>query len=288
MNCRRTVVVAMLGLFAACSTSPPPAAETGSPKDSPMSYRVLADEVQPGSGAVEYHVLVAEHPRHDAVDALLRFLYRHLMKRRPDPPAAASAFVYTNEVQFRTPPRSAIASVIKHADDLAPSFENNVPLEFQQQVAQALPHSDKGWKLEKRVELDEARKLVTLTQPFTEPGEDRYAEAPSFNQAMNTFTDSAQALFDKVPELRALRFIGRWRDQPVLKVELDRADYHRLRLAEVEEKIGQLHGRAFLELSMQRRSDAQIAKHSGQQVAALYHKILAQLGAKATASPILK
>jgi hypothetical protein len=299
---RALLLVALLPLACNETSTPTPTAapaETASPADAPLAYRVLADETNRSANTVDFHVLVAGEPKHDAVDTLLKYLYRHLMQRREDAPAGIAAYVYTSDVQYRTPPRSPIASVLKRPEDHGPSFDNRVPLEFWQQVEQALPHTDKGWKLEKKIERDDAQKTLTITQPFTEPGEDRYADKLSFNLAMNVFTDTAQALFEKVPELKALTFIGVFlgpcpkgragcEAQPVVKVMLDRADYQALKLNDVEEQIGQLHGRAFLELASNKGSDATVSKANAQRMASVYRKMLAQLKGKATISSSLK
>src|SRR5579859_1760624 len=161
----------------ACNETPQPAqptgpvAETVSPKDSPMQYKVLADEVNTQANTVEYHVLVADQPKHDDVEQLLKFLYRHLMTRREPQPSSLEADVYSNEAQYKTPPRSPIASVTQKSGELGPTFDNKVPLEFWQQVAVALePATDKGWKLARKVERDDNAKTLTITVPYTEPG----------------------------------------------------------------------------------------------------------------------
>src|SRR5678815_4233260 len=208
----------VLSLLACNESSQPaqptgPVAETVSPKDSPMQYKVLADEVNTQANTVEYHVLVADQPKHDDVEQLLKFLYRHLMTRREPQPSSLEADVYSNEAQYKTPPRSPIASVTQKSGELGPTFDNKVPLEFWQQVAVALePATDKGWKLARKVDRDDANKTLTITVPYTEPGKDEWAEKLSFNQAMVVFTDTTQALFEKVPELKAMKFVGRYKD----------------------------------------------------------------------------
>ena len=263
-------------------------AETASPKDSPLAYKVLADESNKAANTVELHVLIADQPKHDDVEKLLKFLFRHLMTRREPQPAGLAAYVYSSEAQYKTPPRSPIASVQKKPGDLGPAFENKVPLEFWQQIEEALPHADKGWKLEKKVDRSDGDKTLTITVPYTEPGKDAYADALSFNMAMNVFTETAQELFEKVPELHAMTFIGRYKDQDVVKISLDRTTYASLKLADIEEQMGQLHGRAYLEASMQKGSDAQIAKNTAQRMAGVYRKMLGQLKGHAVVSPTLK
>ena len=43
-----------------------------------MKYTVLADDTDAKSNSVDFHVLVADAPKHDDVDKLLKYLYRHL------------------------------------------------------------------------------------------------------------------------------------------------------------------------------------------------------------------
>jgi hypothetical protein len=264
------------------------AGETASPKDAPMQYKVLADDVNKQSNTVEQHVLLPSQPKHDEADALLKYLYRHLMTRAEPQPAGVAAYVYSDEAQYKTPPRSPVAAVVQKPGDVGPTFDNKVPLEFWQQVDQALPHTDKGWKLEKKIDRNDANKTLTITVPYTEPGEDRYADKLSFNQAMVVFTDTAKELFEKVPELRAMNFIGRWKDQDVVKIGMDRQEYQAVNIGDLEEQIGQLHGRAFLELSTGHGTDKSVEKGNTQRMAALYKKMLGQLKGHAWVSPTLK
>jgi hypothetical protein len=290
---RRALAVVVLGLIVGCNSAPPAPAATGPVPDttaaagSPMQYKVLSDDTNVQANTAEYHVLVADQPKHDDVEALLKFLYRHLMTRRQPQPSAIVAYVYSNEAQYKTPPRSPIASVQQKSGDIGPTFDNKVPLEFWQQVDEALPHTDKGWKLAKKIERNDVKKTLTVTQPYTEPGQDQWATQLSFNLAMNVFTDTAQALFEKVPELRSLQFVGRWKDKDVVTIDLDRADYQKLNLSDVEEQIGQLHGRAYLELSSN-KSDAAVSKANNARMAGVYRKMLAQLKGKATVDKSLK
>jgi hypothetical protein len=262
--------------------------ETTSPKDSPLPYKVLADDVNKATNTVDFHVLVAQQPKHDEADALLKWLYRHLMTRAEPQPAGVAAYVYSDEAQYKTPPRSPVASVVQKPGDVGPAFDNKVPLEFWQQIDQALPHTDKGWKLEKKIDRNDENKTLTITVPYTEPGEDRWADKLSFNQSMTIFTDTVKELFEKVPELRAMNFIGRWKDQDVVKIGMDRQQYQAINIGDIEEQIGQLHGRAFLELATNRGTDKSVDKANTQRMAAVYKKMLGQLKGHAWVSPTLK
>src|SRR5258708_28777631 len=123
----RALVVSTVLLCAGCPASTPAVStgETESPKDSPTPYKVLKDETV--NNAVEYHVLIADGTKHDDVQKLLEFLYRHTMTRKDDPPAATGGYVYTTEAAFATPPRTPVASVVKKGSDAGPAFDNKVP-----------------------------------------------------------------------------------------------------------------------------------------------------------------
>ncbi len=303
--------------FCACTSEAPTSAaagqaaagETTSPADAPMKYTVLADTLDVKSNSVDFHVLVADGPKHDDVEKLLKYLYRHLMLRKQPQPNVLNAAVYSNEAQYKTPPRSPIATVQQKAGENHPTFENKVPLEFWQQIEVALfgeeekaresrLEKNKAMKLPIKIERDEAHKGLTVTLPYVEGGKDEWAETLSFNQAMNIFTDAAQDLFEKVPELASLNFIGTWSGckdhapscpaEEVVKISLDRDGYHSLKLHDVEEAMGQLHGRAYLEMSTNRGSDAAISKANTARMAAIYKKMLAQLKGHAWVSPKLK
>ncbi len=314
---RQALTGSLLLLLAACpndnATTAPAAApgsavgELASPADSPMPYKVLADTADVKANTVDFHVLVVDSPKHDDVEKLLKFLYRHLMLRKQPQPNVLTASVYSNEAQYKTPPRSPIATV--QQKDGKPAFENKVPLEFWQQIEVALfgeeekareerLKKNQAMKLAMKIERDEAKKGLTLTLPYVEGGKDEWAETLSFNQAMNIFTDAAQGVFEKVPELATLTYVGTWSDckdhaatckaEEVVKITLDRDGYHSLKLHDVEEAMGQLHGRAYLEMSTNRGSDASISKANSARMAAIYKKMLAQLKGNAWVSPKLK
>jgi len=287
----RTLFGLALLALAGCSSGPSapagPAPETASPKDSPLAYQVLEDKTD--NNAVEYHALVPDSTKHDDVQKLLEYLYRHLSTRRDDEPASIAAYVYFNEAAYKTPPRAPIAQVVRKSGENGPTFENKVPLEFWQEIQEALgPRHDDKFKLKPKVERNDADKSLTLTVPYTEPGEDRWADKLSFNQAMNTFTDDAQALFEKVPDLRQLTFVGTYKDKDVVHITLTRDDYKAVQLRDIDERIGQHHGTAFLKLATGKGTDKSVAKENASAIAKEYRTMLAQLKGKAKVDSSLK
>src|SRR5207245_1760223 len=110
------------------------------------------------------------------------------------------------------------ASCIKRQSDKGPTFENRVPLTFPKAVTAALGSGTFVGKIQPKVEVDEASHRVTLTLPFVEPGKDEWAERLTYNLAIVTFTDYAQRLYQSVPEMDGLTFIGVWKDQPAVRI----------------------------------------------------------------------
>jgi hypothetical protein len=189
---------------------------------------------------------------------------------------------------------------VRKSGEIGPAFENKIPLEFWQEIKLALDppttlnsagptkRIDLSWQHKLKVERDDANKAATITQPYTEPGVDKWAEKLSFNQAMQEFSDTARSLFDNVPDLRQLTFIGVWNDKEVVRIALSRADYVAVNLHEIDERIGQHHGTAFLKLSTGRGTDQSVAKENAAVIAKEYKALLNQLKGKATISPTLK
>ena len=271
-----------------------PKPDEACPKDMPAGCKILKDETDSSKNSVEYHALVPADTKHDAAQKMLEGLYRHLMTRRDGEPAALAAYLYTSEAQFTTPPPSPVAAVVKKSGELAPSFDNKIPMELWQQVEQALGipkrFDRKFQKADRKLAYtaEPSHSKVTVTLPFTEGGTEEWAQAVSFLQVMNHFTEVATPLFEQIVDLKQLVFVATWKGEEVARIDITRADYQRLDLRGVEEKIGSLHGRAFLELATGRGSDASVTKAHNQRAGAEYRRIISQIKGQAYISPQLK
>lgn len=289
------VSLALGGLFVTgCPSDDQPAqptgpkADTACPKELGPKCKVLKDETDRLS--VEYHALVASDTKHDEADKHLKALYRHLMTRRDATPNTISGFLYTSEAQFNTPPLSPVASVIQKPGDKAPTFEIKIAPELWQQVEEALHFQERGdQKNAKRqrkltYSADPATGKVILTLPFTADDGDDWAKDLSLAQVMNHFTDFALALFSNIPDLKQLAYVGMWKDQQVANIEITKADYARLNLRDVEDRIGRLAGRTMAELAEGKLSDAAAEKAQQRRKSAEYKKVLDQLKGQAMIS----
>ena len=261
-----------------------PKADTACPKELGSKCKVLKDEWDPAKLVVEYHVLVPAETKHDEAQKYLEALYRHLMTRRDATPTQLSGYLYTNEAQFTTPPLSPVGTVIQKPSDKAPAFENKIALELWQQVEEAIHLKERGdrklkRKLEYVAEGDKGKVLITL--PFTESAAEDWAKELSFAQVMAHFTEFALQLFNNIPELNQFVYVARWNDKDVAHIEISKADFQRLHIRDVEERIGQQSGRTFVELAEGKGSEASIEKAHQRRRAAEYKKILDQIKGQA-------
>lgn len=285
-----------LGMLACPSSSDQPQAtgpqpDTACPKELGPNCKILKDETDKLS--VDYHVLVAPDTKHEEAEKYLQAIYRHLMTRRDGTPNNIAGYLYTNEAQFTTPPLSPVGIVTQKPTDKAPNFENKIAKELWQQVEETLKLSeraDRKGKLKRRLEYstDPDKGKVTITLPFTEGPTEEWAKDLSFAQVMGFFTQFALDLFNNVPDLKTLVYVAQWKDQTVATIECSKADFQALRLRDVEERVGQVGGRAWLELTGGQVSDAAAERRLQARRAAEYRKITNALKDKAVISNVLK
>lgn len=279
-------------LFAACPSDDKPQAtgpkaDTVCPKELGPGCTVLKDEWDSAKLVAEYHVLIPRTTKHDEAQKDLEALYRYLMTRRDATPTQLAGYIYTDELQFKTPPLSPVGTVLQKPSDKAPTFENKISLELWQRVEEELHLKDRGdrklkRKLEYVAEADKNKVLITL--PFTESASDDWAKELSFAQVMAHFTEFALQLFNGIPELQQLTYVARWNDKEVAHIEISKADFARLHIRDVEERIGQQAGRTFVELAEGKSSEASVEKAHQRRRAAEYKKILDQIKGQAVIS----
>jgi hypothetical protein len=269
-----------------------PKPDTVCPKGLPSECKVLRDEFDEKKLVAKYHVLVPKGTKHDDADAYLKALYRYLWMRRDVTPTQVGAYVYTDEAQFSTPPESPVAVVTQNPSDKSPTFENKIALELWQQVEQAIKLSARAdRKLKRKLEYvaEPDKGLVTVIMPFTAGMTEEWAPDLDYSQAIAYFSELSQQLFNNIPELKVFLYRARWKDQDVVQIELSKADYDRIGLAQVEQRIGQLAGRTFLELATGKGgSEASVEKSHNRRRAAEYKKAIDQIKGKVLISPLLK
>lgn len=280
-----------------CPQEPPPQdtgpkPDTVCPKEITVTCKVLKDEWDDKKLTAEYHILVPADTKHDDATKHLQALYRYLMTRRDLNPTQLGGFVYTSEAQFSTPPLSPVGSVIQKPSDKSPTFENKIALELWQQVEGAIKLSARAdRKLKRKLEYsaDAATQSVTVIMPFTEGVTGEWAKEIDYSQVIAYFSELSQQLFNNIPDLKVFIYRARWKDQEMAQIELSRADYDKLNLAQVEQRVGQLAGRTFLELTTGKGgSESSVEKAHQKRRSAEYKKAIDQLKGKAIINAQLK
>jgi hypothetical protein len=226
------------------------------------SFKVVKDEVSPDKERVLANLALTGPAEREQLDALLKDLYRQAMTRIGSEPSTVEIYIYANEDRARAAaPDTWAAECVKHQSDKGPKFENKVPLSFPKAVAAAINGDTFVGKLRPKVEVDEAKHHVTLTMPYVEQGKDQWVSELSYNTALVTFVDYTQRLYQNVTEMDGLTFIGVWKDEPVVRINLaSKENYNTLDLYALGERIGGKQGKAFAEAQLTKKSDAQIDK----------------------------
>jgi hypothetical protein len=225
------------------------------------SFKVVSDEVSVDKERVVLRLALSAAAERDAIDALLKDVYRQAMTRIGMEPSSVEIYLYASEDRARAAADAWSASCVKHQSDKGPTFENKVPLTFPKAVVAAVRGDTFVGKLQPKVEVDEAGHKVTLTIPYVEPGKDEWADHLSYNNAVVTFTDYAQRLYQSVPDMNGLQFVGVWKDEPVVRIQIaSKEEYSALDLYGLGERIGGKQGRAFAEAQLTKKSDAAITK----------------------------
>ncbi len=260
---------------------PPPPPIAAAPAGTP-AFTVVEDRVSADRDTVEVRVAVTSVPEREELDKLLQHLYRQMMTRAGEPLQVA-AFVFPSpEVAQKSPDKGWIASVTKKRGDFGPTFDNKVELSFGKQVAAVLNGDTFAGNKKPKTEIDEAAKALVLTLPFVEPGKDEWRASLNYVAAVTDFLDYADRLYEKVPALEKLTFVGMYKDGEVIRIKVgSRKEWDTVGARDVHERIGAQQGRAFAELSMGKMSDAAVAKEKAARAKKVYQEALKRLPAGA-------
>ena len=81
---------------------------------------------------------------------------------------------------------------------------------------------------------------VEVTLPFVKyDGSGEPVDVVSFQRATTAFSSTTRAMFDKIPDLEIVTFVGTHGGETVIRVRLTRHQYRQLNLSQVEESLGE-------------------------------------------------
>jgi len=285
---RSVATVPAFGLLALLSLACPQKSEQSGPTtccDQPKippgvpAFTVVRDETTgPTDGQdVKLHVALKQKTKRDDIYPTLQFLYRYAMTRRTFEPTTFLGAVYTTEGEAQTG-GNPIAKIWREHGDKGPKCENNIKLEFNEEVQKAFAYSlnraepenledtchlevkkkvarfDDKFTHKPEMKVDDAKKAVEVNYPYLETGKDEYVATLGFNSAMTYWAEFTTTMFGKSPELQAVTYNGLLNDQPVLKITTTRQQYD-AKLSTVQETIASYSAITFAKLGLHKTDD---------------------------------
>jgi hypothetical protein len=264
-------------------------------------FTVVRDEVSgPTDGQdVKLHVALKQKTKRDEIYPALQFLYRYAMTRKTFEPTTFLGAFYTTEGEAQTG-GNPVAKIWREHGDKGPKCENNIKLEFQEEVDKAFLWSlnraepedladpchlaqkkkverfDDKFSHKPTMKIDGAKKAVEVTFPYLETGKDEYVAALGFNTAMTYWAEFTTTMFGKAPELKEVTYIGVLNDQPVLKITTSREQFDS-KLSTVQETIASYSAITFAKLGLHKIDDKGAKKDQEQHKTKTYKAALSFL-----------
>jgi len=265
------------------------------------AFTVVRDEsTGPTDGQdVKLHVALKQKTKRDDIYPTLQFLYRYAMTRRTFEPTTFLGAVYTTEGEAQTG-GNPIAKIWREHGDKGPKCENNIKLEFNEEVQKAFAWSlqraepenledtchlevkkkvarfDDKFTHKPAMKVDEAKKAVEVNFPYLETGKDEYVASLGFNSAMTYWAEFTTTMFGKSPDLKKVTYIGLLNDQPVLKIATTREQFD-AKLSTVQETIASYSAVTFAKLGLHKTDDKGAKKDQEQHKTQVYKAALAYL-----------
>ena len=300
-----------LGLLAAlaatsCTKSDQPSGPTtccDQPKIPPgvPAFTVVRDEVSgPTDGQdVKLHVALKQKTKRDDIYPALQFLYRYAMTRKTFEPTSFLGAFYTTEGEAQTG-GNPIAKIWREHGDKGPKCENNIKLEFKEEVEKAFAWSlnraepenledtchleqkkkiarfDDKFTHKPTMKIEDGKKAVEVTYPYLETGKDEYVASLGFNTAMTYWAEFTTTMFGKSPDLQEVTYVGLLNDAPVLKITTSRQQFDS-KLSTVQETIASYSAITFAKLGLHKIDDKGAKKDQEQHKTKTYKAALSFL-----------
>ncbi len=265
------------------------------------AFTVVKDDVSgPTDGqSVKLRVALKQKTKRDDIYAALQFLYRYAMTRETFEPVNFEGDFFTSEGEAQVGSNPA-AKIWRERTDSGPKCENNIPLEFPEQVEKAFAYSlnravpedladschldtkkkqprfDDKFTHKPTYKIDPARQSVEVSYPYLEAGKDEYVKAITFNNAMTYWAEFTSTMFNKAPNLKELTYSGLLNDEPIMKITVTRAEFD-AKLSTVQETIASYAAITFAKLGLHKTDDKGALKEQEQQKTKTYKTALSFL-----------
>ena len=221
------------------------------------------------------------------------------MTRNTFEPTTFLGAFYSTEGEAQTG-GNMVAKIWRERGDKGPKCENNIKLDFPEEVAKAFAYSlnraipedladtchlapvkkverfDDKFTHKPAYKIDEARKSVEVTYPYLETGKDEYVEKLSFNNAMTYWAEFLTAMFGKSSTLKEVTYTGVLNDAPAIKITVTREQFES-KLSTVQETIASYAAITFAKLGLHKTDDKGALKDQEQQKTKTYTAALSFL-----------
>jgi hypothetical protein len=268
-------------------------------------FTVVADDVTgPSDGQKVMMKLGLLQPvKRDQMYAPMKVLYANVMKRTAFEPIHFEGWFYASESDAKAGGEGKVlAKIIREQTDRAPKCENNIKYDFGEQVDRAFIHSTRGeqelqedlndtchiGEKKKVVRYDEkfvhkteykvdmGNQAVEISYPYVEMGKDEFLAELRLNYALAAWAEYMTSMFSKVEQLKALTFVGIWKDEPVIKISVSQEQFNNI-LSRLQETIAAHAAITFQTIGMGAKSSEQAEKEQEQYKSKTYKDALGRL-----------
>ena len=233
----------------------------------------------------EATVLVAVEPEidRDDLDLLMNAFYRQVKERRgfqtTDTVKKIILRFYASEAKAKIGGEDWLAQLSRPTVHGEPILTNQQKVPLLKWAHKALGKQPEfTGKLKPLLLADPSSLSLDVTVPFVaDDGSGKYVESLSYVKAITELVAYTRTLFDKIPSLQKLTFIGQHNDGIVMKIWLTRPQYERLNLGKVEESLGAFQGQFIEPLMSKQISEKAVEEKTIQQRRKVYRETLARL-----------
>lgn len=201
---------------------------------------------KPTGGEITVLTVVEPEVDRDELDRLQKSFFRQVKLRRGfargDRPERIDLRFYTTKQAAEAGGDDWLARVECASSAAEPTYVNKQKPPLLKWVKNALKPTMAlfAGDLKPQILADPIKLEVEITWPFvSDDGSGKYVEKLSYANATQTFYSTTREIFEKIPDLKKVTFIGKHEDQVVMKIWLSRDQYTALNMTHVQ--IGRAH-----------------------------------------------
>jgi len=247
---------------------------------------VISDKsMNPETGG-EITVIATVEPNadKDELDRLLQSIYRQLKVRRGfqkgDQPQKIDVRCYDSKAKAEAGGEDWLVRLERTSSISEPTYTNKQKLPLLKWaklvLKPAMPQFSGAHK--PQILADPTEMTLEVTYPFvSDDGSGKYVEKLSHERATTAFSSTTISMFEKIPQLKKLTFIGKHEDKVVMKIWLSREQFTALDLKQVEELLGAFQGQFIEPMMSKQMTSEQVHKKVLKQRRKVYREALARL-----------